>query len=121
MQIVIPGSLTDLNTYIRGERANRYLGASIKKENTDVVTQYIRLGRHKAVANKVYIVFRWYCENEKKDPDNIAFSKKYILDGLVESGVLVNDGWRQIQGFQDEFYVDKERPRIEVVLSEVVA
>jgi len=37
MKLVIPGELTDLNTYINAERSNRYAGAKIKREMTDYV------------------------------------------------------------------------------------
>ena len=62
----------------------------------------------------MYITFRWLCKNKKKDKDNIAFAKKFILDGLVEAGVIKNDGWDDIEGFQDEFEIDAKNPRIEV-------
>jgi len=33
--------------------------------------------------------------------------------------VLKNDGWNDIEGFSDEFFVDKQNPRVEVEISEV--
>jgi hypothetical protein len=41
---------------------------------------------------------------------------KYILDGLVEAGVLLDDDWGQIEGFTDQFGIDSKHPRIEVEL-----
>ena len=32
--------------------------------------------------------------------------------------VLENDGWTQIMGFIDEFYIDAMNPRVEVLLFE---
>lgn len=32
--------------------------------------------------------------------------------------VLHNDGWKQIVAFSDTFYIDKENPRIEVLITE---
>lgn len=50
--------------------------------------------------------------------DNISsFGRKVIQDALVTMGVLQNDGWKEITGFQDEFFVDKHNPRIEVEIT----
>jgi hypothetical protein len=65
---------------------------------------------------KVMIVFRWIEKNQQRDKDNIAFAKKFIIDSMQEWGIIPNDGWNQILGFADEFYVDKKNPRIEVLL-----
>ena len=59
-------------------------------------------------------------KNRKRDLDNIsAFAHKVIQDGLVQCGLLANDGWKNIVGYSDDFYVDKDNPRIEVTIREV--
>lgn len=66
------------------------------------------------------MTYRWYEPNRKRDKDNIAaVGRKIIQDALVEAGVIRNDGWNDIRGFSDEFYVDKNEPRIEVEIEEV--
>ena len=51
--------------------------------------------------------------------DNISsFGRKVIQDALVTSKVLKNDGWDEIKGYSDEFYVDSKHPRIEVLIEE---
>ena len=45
--------------------------------------------------------------------------QKFIIDGLVKAGVLKNDGWAQIGDLNHSFEVDKENPRIEVILEEI--
>lgn len=62
--------------------------------------------------------FHWYRKNKKVDPDNIAFAKKYILDGIVAAEALPNDGWSEVLGFSDSFSVDKENPRVEIKITE---
>ncbi len=63
------------------------------------------------------MLYRWYEPSRRRDLDNIsAFGRKVIQDGLVQAGVLENDGWKQICGFVDEFFVDTEHPRIEVYI-----
>ena len=43
-----------------------------------------------------------------------------IQDALVECGVLQNDGWKNIVGFSDDFFVDPKNPRIEVDIEEII-
>jgi hypothetical protein len=62
----------------------------------------------------IRLAFRWYLKNKRKDPDNVAFAKKYVLDGLQMGGVIEGDSMKYIQGWQEEFFVDKENPRVEV-------
>ena len=38
---------------------------------------------------------------------------------LVSAGVLKNDGWNDIEGFSDRFYIDKANPRVEVEITEL--
>lgn len=42
-----------------------------------------------------------------------------MWDALVHSGVLENDGWKNIESFTDEFFVDARNPRVEVEIEEV--
>lgn len=43
-----------------------------------------------------------------------VLQKNFILDALVSAGVIASDGWRGVMGFEDQFFLDKEHPRIEV-------
>lgn len=113
--LIIKGSLTDLNSYINAERSNRFKGAALKKADTDYV-MYECIRQLKAIKEPVYLVFNWFCQNKKKDKDNISFQKKFILDGIVKAGIIDSDGWNDIQGFTEEFYIDNKNPRIEVIL-----
>lgn len=115
MMIIIEGELTDLNTYINAERRNRFLGAKLKKQNTEDVAWQTK-GKKKVKEYPVRIHIDWYTPTERKDPDNTSFAKKFLLDGLVDSGVLDGDTRKHIKGFSDDFYVDKEHPRIEISL-----
>lgn len=117
MKIIIPGELTDLNTYINAERSNRFAGSELKRVNTNKVRYCIKGTRiKKKFIKPVYIIFDWYCKDRMKDKDNIAFSKKFIQDALVLEGIIPGDGWKNIEGFVDNFFIDKQNPRIEVTL-----
>ena len=68
----------------------------------------------------MFIEFSWYCKNQRVDPDNIAFGKKFVLDGFIKAGILSNDGWNDIKGFEDKFFIDKENPRVEIKIRSVL-
>ena len=114
MRLIIPGELTDLNTYINRERGNRYAAAATKEEDTNRVYWECKSQKLKCINVAVFVSCTWFCKNKRKDKDNIAFGKKSILDGLVKAKVLSNDGWDQVVGFQDTFVIDKENPRVEI-------
>lgn len=113
--LVIEGLLPTLNEYTRACRGNKYAGASMKKHSEQIISVYIR-NQLKGIRfdGAVELAFRWYEPNKKRDLDNICFAKKFILDALVSNGIIVADGWKGVKGFTDNFFVDKENPRIEV-------
>lgn len=118
--MTIPGRLPGLNEYISAERSNRYKGAKLKRESEDIVALAIRKhlrGVH--IRSPVYMEYSWFEKDIRRDCDNIAFAKKFIQDALVQCGVLKDDGWKYVVGFSDRFEVDRENPRIEVLIREV--
>jgi len=117
MKIVIEGELTDFNTFQDKTRWNKYSGSNLKKSETERVFWCCKKQPQEPVKfYPVYISFNWYSPNNKKDTDNVAFAKKFILDGLVMAGLLKGDGRKYVAGFSDNFYIDKENPRCEVTI-----
>ena len=115
-KFTIPGRLDGLNQIISANRENKYKGANLKKKNEEVVLQSLLAYKVKPVSEPVFLKFHWVEANQKRDMDNIASAKKMILDALVKAGILKNDGWNNIIGFEDTFDIDKENPRIEVTI-----
>lgn len=118
-KFIIRGSLPGLNEYINAERTNRYKGAELKSRAESIVLHSLRsLGKWRA-EGPVYMVYHWYCEDRRKDKDNISsFGRKVIQDALVRARIIKNDGWNDIIGFEDVFYIDKKNPRIVVEIEE---
>ena len=116
----IQGELMDLNAFIKALNSHYIVGNRAKQENTDAVSYSAKKAKIKPVETyPVMIAFTWYSPNERKDIDNVAFAKKFVLDGLVRAGVLENDGRKQIRGFEKEiFLIDKNNPRIEITIIE---
>ena len=105
------GRMPTQNEYIRAERGNKYAAAEMKKTWTEAVAWTAREQIAKGLQTgikRASIEFVWRVKNERTDPDNICFAKKFVLDGLVMAGVLVNDGFKNIAGLSDNFVVDTD-------------
>lgn len=113
--LIIKGKLDGLNQYVLACRGNKFAGAGVKKRNEKHITEAIleQLGGVN-FEGPVELEFRWFEQNKRRDLDNIAFAKKFILDALVKNGIIQNDNWNGVKGFKDQFFIDKENPRIEV-------
>ena len=112
--LTIEGRLPGLNEYTGACRSNKYIGAKMKKETEELIGWYIKAQlKDTHFDAPVGLVFRWYETNKKRDLDNIAFAKKFILDALVKNGIIKTDGWKGVAGFTDEFYID-DRARVEM-------
>lgn len=119
VKYTIQGRLDGFNKYTGACRANPYKGAKLKKDNQRICKYNVPLWlRKRKIKFPVIVEITWYEKDRRRDPDNIASAKKYILDSLVELGVFPNDGQKQIIGLVDWFEVDKRNPRIEVTIYE---
>lgn len=111
----IYGRLESLNEYIEKCRRNKYAGGAMKRRSQDHVLRAIDI---EPVETPVYITYRFYEPNNKRDADNVAsYGIKVIQDALVEAGIIPDDSRKHITGYAVEFYTDKTNPRIEVEIS----
>lgn len=122
-EFIIKGTLPGLNDYLKAERSfskKHSCGNDMKQQYQMLIINAIRLQlKRLTIKNPVTICYSFYEPNMKRDLDNIAgVAHKFIQDSLVKSGVLANDGWANIKGFSDNFYIDKHNPRIEVSIIE---
>jgi len=118
-QLVIPGRLPALNELIAtlNGRGGRYVYNKLKNENQCVIGVLIKRAGLRPMES-AHFEFYWYEQTKRRDPDNIAAGgRKIILDSLIKSGILKNDTWREVgAGWEDTFRVDKDNPRIEVIM-----
>ena len=107
-KIIIDKKLTTLNEYINAERRNRYIAAKIKHKETKDCAKLIKKQMAHGVAFDwpCKLHFIWHLKNKRKDPDGVAFAKKFILDGMQEAGFVENDNPKYIIGFVDDFVYD---------------
>ena len=118
MMLVIPGTLPGLNDMIDAARTSKYTSARQKKDNTELVAWCAKKAKIPTLA-KIGLIITWYEPNMKRDPDNVQAGVKYIWDGLVVAGALINDGWKQQGPVQHIMAVDRDRPRVEIEITEV--
>lgn len=118
--LTIEGNLPNLNDYTKANRSNKFAGAEMKKKVERIITYYIKQQlKDVSIKGKARLAFRWYEPNKRRDLDNICFAKKFILDALVNNKIIIADSWKGVVGFTDEFFIDKQNPRIEVDIEEV--
>ncbi|MDU4007364.1 hypothetical protein [Veillonella sp.] len=96
-----------LNEYIDCERGSTIAAAAMKKKCTEQVKEQCLLQQIQPVNGKIDLLFEWH-SSTRHDPDNVAFAKKFILDGLQAAGVLENDNRKFIGTMADEIIQDDE-------------
>ena len=111
----------DLNNFLTAYGRHPQVGGKIKKEFMIVACNFIRKDlRGVKITKRVKIHYRFYEQSKRRDPSNVAsFAVKVIEDALQKCGVIENDGWANIAGYSQDFFVDKDNPRIEVTITEV--
>ena len=95
-----------LNEVINESKQHWSKYAAVKKKlNKNIAIQCPKL----SIDYPIDIVFEWFPKDKRKDPDNIAFNKKYILDAMTDIGTIMVDTQKVIKSFKDEFvYGSKE-------------
>lgn len=113
MKYEINMKLPSLNDYIRVCRCNKYQANKFKADVEQEIGLF--LTKMPKWTNPIKIHFHWIEGNKKRDLDNVAFAKKFILDALVKYGKLENDNRHYVYAFTDSFeYGDKTKVILEV-------
>lgn len=116
ISFTVPGELPTMNEIVAASKKHHMKYAAMKKEYTYLV-QLCAINLPKVNLADFEII--WYCKNKRKDKDNIMSGQKFLFDGLVQAGVITNDGWSQIGDVSHVFKVDKRNPRVEVRIKEL--
>lgn len=119
MIIVIPGHFHSLNEFIDANRRSRgswNAGNTMKQKDQNKIISYLPRTKFK---KPIFLEYVFYEPSARRDKDNVSgYFHKIFQDALVEAGIIKNDGWRNIIGFSDSFYVDQKNPRIEIYIEE---
>ena len=122
-QFSIPGTLPALNELISSAKTH---WGKYKAERDGAMAKarlIIRAAKLKPfpAKTKVWITTTFYAPNQRKDPSNISAGyHKIVEDALQEEGILANDGYKNVAGYAERFFVDRDNPRIDVELTEVI-
>ena len=120
IKFFIPHRLPGLNEMIAAAKIRIKKGSLYdigKKQHTGYVAAII--GQFDEPLGPVFINFLWQEQNRRRDKDNVAVARKYILDGMVLAGLLAGDGWKHVEGWTDSFAVDKKNPGVLVEVTEI--
>lgn len=125
-ELTIPGKLASLNatlssTYKSGRGGNtayqkkaqqQIIKAAIKAQYGD---QFAMLPR-----SAYYVNLAWFEGNTARDVDNVFSGKKFIMDAFQDKSlqVISNDNRKNVMGYSDLIFYDKEEPRIEVFMTD---
>ncbi|NJL77070.1 MAG: hypothetical protein HC892_20715 [Saprospiraceae bacterium] len=103
-KITLDGRLPSLNEYIKSLNSHRQNGAKMKRDVEECISwQLVNQIRGIELTPPLRMCFTWIEASNKRDLDNIAFAKKFILDAMVGIGFLKNDNRKNMRGFQDDF------------------
>ena len=115
IRVTIEGRFHGLNDFIDANRRTqgKWNAGNSMKQNDQKIIMY-SLPRVK-FSGKVFLHYHFFEPNTRRDKDNISgYFHKVFQDAMVANGIIPNDGWKYIEGMADSFYVDRNRPRVEV-------
>lgn len=110
-ELTLSFGLPGLNEIIKVAKAHHMAYASMKKKHTQAVEA--ELIAQDCIPTKPYesveIGFAWTEGGRARDPDNIRVGAKFVLDAMVNRGVIKDDSMKHIKILRDEFMKGKER------------
>ncbi len=115
IRVTIEGRFHGLNDFIDANRRTqgKWNAGNSMKQNDQKIIMY-SLPRVQ-FSGKVFLHYHFFEPNTRRDKDNISgYFHKVFQDAMVAKGIIPNDGWKYIEGMADSFYVDRNRPRVEV-------
>jgi Holliday junction resolvase RusA-like endonuclease len=105
-------------------RGKKYYSAytTLKKKYTTLIAE--ELVTQHCVPDVPYDQIRlnivWVESTKKRDPDNVCAGRKFVLDAMVDVGIIVDDTRDHVLGFDDSFPVSQKRS-VSIRIVEVVA
>lgn len=106
-KIFVPGKLPDLNSFTTSAERSYFNRSKTKKKWTERVKS-LAVDHISKKYESIYLLLNWQEQHKRRDPDNIAFSIKFILDGLVRANIIPNDNWKHVLGWSNVFKFKKD-------------
>ncbi len=93
--------MPSLNDVIDKNRANARYANRFKQEIQELIGWEIRqalvMKKLRPVKNPCVVFIDWHESTKRRDADNIQSSVKFILDSMVNNGILINDNRRYVK------------------------
>ena len=106
--ISIYSSFPSQNDIIRVNRAHPLSYGVMKEKYCEIACEAIKsqIDMTECPIKRIEVVFVWYeVRKFARDPDNIQGGDKFIMDALVEAGVIEDDSLIQVAGIRNHFVV----------------
>lgn len=119
-RILIETKLPSLNEVVSKNRANRYMGATMKRQVQELIGWYIKLAQKRGEVHPVEeceISITWHERTKRRDVDNIQSAQKFILDAMVEQKLLPDDSRKYVKQIY-HLVVDDDEDFVEVVIDD---
>lgn len=114
----IPGRLPSLNEYISACKRAWFVGEGFKKKQVRLISLWIIYWKVPVFTKPVFMHFRWFEKDKRRDGDNIRSGEKFVMDTLRDRLRIKNDTRRWVLDSKHEIFVDKVNPRVEVTIEE---
>lgn len=116
----IHAKLPSLNQVTAKDRANKFAGAAYRKDAEKLISRYIQIalntGELQPISEPCTIRIDWHEKSKRRDVDNIQSAQKFILDALVQCGVLQNDSRKYVKQIYHRI-VDSDENKVSVTIS----
>jgi len=126
MSVEIPEGLPGQNEQLKASSIiYSKRGSKLRTAYTETKEKYTKMVANELQAqgcipdkpyDRIKIAFEWFEPNKRRDPDNIRAAAKFIIDGMVWAGMIVNDNLTHVVGLSDE-YPDSENGKRHVRVS----
>ena len=110
-ELVLEFGLPGLNEIIKAAKRHHMAYAAMKKKYTQMVeAELIAQGCIPMTPyTTVEVGFQWIEGGRARDPDNIRVGAKFVLDAMVNIGVIKDDSMKYVKILRDSFVEGTER------------
>ena len=120
---IIEEKLPSLNEVIGKNRANKMAGATMKSKVQSHILTYMQIaalkGDLKPQEKQCTISITWHEKTRRRDVDNIQSAQKFILDAMVDGGILKDDSRKYVAQISHHI-VDDDRDYVEVYINDAI-
>jgi hypothetical protein len=107
-----------LNSVLEAAKSHWGAYSKDKKARTISVAMLARSQKLKPCKTPPNIRITFWQKDKRIEKDNLLVNTKYLLDGLVEGGILPDDRWDSYLSLGFRYEIDRTNPRIVIQLIE---